>query len=60
MNISKRMTENKNSCKKVLDTELNIIHNSVREASQFINISASYLTQQLSGKRNNKTKYRYL
>lgn len=59
-NISKRMIGNKNPCKKVINYETKEIFNSIKEASDVLNISQSYLSQQLNGKRRNKTKLMYL
>ena len=47
-------------CKKVIDTETNIIYNSVKEAADFFNINKSTLTQYLCGFRTNKTTLKYV
>lgn len=46
--------------KKVIDTETNIIYNSVKEAADFFNINRSTLTQYLCGFRTNKTTLKYV
>lgn len=47
-------------CKKVIDTETNMIYNSVKEAADFFNINRSTLTQYLCGFRTNKTTLKYV
>lgn len=54
------MIGNKNPCKKVINYETKEIFNSIKEASDVLNISQYYLSQQLNGKRRNKTKLMYL
>jgi hypothetical protein len=46
--------------KKVIDTETNIIYNSVKEAADYFNINRSTLTQYLCGFRKNKTTLKYV
>lgn len=58
--ISKRMVGNKNSCKKIINIETQEVFSSVKLVAESLNISQSYLSQQLNGKRKNKTKFTYL
>jgi group I intron endonuclease len=47
-------------CKKVIDTDTNIVYNSVQEAANAFNINKSTLTQYLCGFRTNKTTLKYV
>lgn len=49
-NISKK-------CKKIIDTETNIVYSSVIEVSEIFNISYSSLKKKLNGSRYNDTKF---
>ena len=54
------MVGNKNSCEKIINIETQEVFSSVKLVAESLNISQSYLSQQLNGKRKNKTKFKYL
>lgn len=56
----KKLYNNKNACKKVIDNDSNIIYNSVGEASRAIGISQSHLSNMLKGRLKNKTSMNYI
>ena len=46
--------------KKVMDTSTKIIYDSLAEVCELLNFTKSSLSRQLSGKRNNKTTFKYI
>lgn len=57
--MSKNKGENHFGSKKIIDTNKNIIYNSVREASESTEYSYKYLSRMLTGERRNKTNLIY-
>jgi hypothetical protein len=55
-----KMSKNKNNVKKVLNTETNIIYNTIKDAANSINMKSTTLCAMLSGQNKNKTKFIYL
>jgi len=46
--------------KKIIDTTTNIVYNSLAELCEVLNITKSTLSRKLSGKRANKTTFKYI
>lgn len=46
--------------KKIIDTTTNIVYNSLAELCEILNITKSTLSRKLSGKRANKTTFKYI
>lgn len=60
LNISKSKIGKSTTSKKVINTFTQEIYESCLDAAKDLNINRQYLSQQLTGKRKNKTTLKYL